>query len=91
MATNSSILAYRLPWTEEPGGLLSMESQRVRQDLATKHAYMHVAHGHQVMIYGLCLAANVSALLRTSGGNRGSQTCSQSMCVCVRAHTQRLQ
>ena len=32
MATHSSILAWRLPWTEEPGGLQSMGSQRVRQD-----------------------------------------------------------
>ena len=27
MATHSSILAWRIPWTEEPGGLLSMGSQ----------------------------------------------------------------
>ena len=27
MATHSSILAWRIPWTEEPGGLQSMESQ----------------------------------------------------------------
>ena len=32
MATLSSILAWRIPWTEEPGGLQSMESQRVRHD-----------------------------------------------------------
>ena len=32
MATHSSILAWRIPWTEEPGGLPSMELQRVRQD-----------------------------------------------------------
>ena len=30
MATHSSILAWRIPWTEEPGGLQSVESQRVR-------------------------------------------------------------
>jgi len=30
MATHSSILAWRFPWTEEPGGLQSMGSQRVR-------------------------------------------------------------
>ena len=30
MATHSSILAWRIPWTEESGGLLSMGSQRVR-------------------------------------------------------------
>ena len=32
MATHSSILAWRIPWTEEPGELLSMESHRVRHD-----------------------------------------------------------
>ena len=30
MATYSSILAWRIPWREEPGGLQSMRSQRVR-------------------------------------------------------------
>ena len=32
MATHSSILAWRIPWTEDPGGLQSMGSQRVRHD-----------------------------------------------------------
>ena len=32
MATHSSILAWRIPWTEEPGGLQSMVSQRVGHD-----------------------------------------------------------
>ena len=32
MATHSSILIWRIPWTEEPGGLQSMGSQRVRHD-----------------------------------------------------------
>ena len=32
MATHSSILAWRVPWTEEPGGLQSMGSRRVRHD-----------------------------------------------------------
>ena len=32
MATHSNILAWRIPWTEEPGGLQSMGSQRVRHD-----------------------------------------------------------
>ena len=31
-ATHSSILAWEIPWTEEPGGLQSMGSQRVRHD-----------------------------------------------------------
>ena len=36
MATHSSILAWKIPWTEEPGGLQSMGSQRVRHDWAAK-------------------------------------------------------
>ena len=32
MATHSRILAWRIPWTEQPGGLVSMESKRVRHD-----------------------------------------------------------
>ena len=36
MATHSSILAWEIPWTEEPGGLLSMRLQRVGHDLVTK-------------------------------------------------------
>ena len=35
-ATHSGILAWDIPWTEEPGGLQSMGSQRVGCDLATK-------------------------------------------------------
>ena len=36
MATHSSILAWRIPWTEEPGELQSMGSQRVRLDWVTE-------------------------------------------------------
>ena len=36
MATRSSILAWRIPWTEEPGGLQSVGSQRVGHNRATK-------------------------------------------------------
>ena len=32
MATHSSILAWRIPWTEDPGGLQSIGSQRVGHD-----------------------------------------------------------
>ena len=40
MATHFSVLAWRIPWTEEPGGLQSIESQRVgheQSDLAGTH------------------------------------------------------
>ena len=36
MATHSSILTWRIPWAEEPGGLQSTGPQRVGHDLATK-------------------------------------------------------
>ena len=42
MATHSSIHAWKMPWTEEPGGLQSMGSQRVEH---TKHTCMHT-HVH---------------------------------------------
>ena len=32
MATHASILAWKIPWTEEPGGLQSMGMQRVKHD-----------------------------------------------------------
>ena len=35
MATHSSILAWKIPWTEKPGGLQSMGSQRARHNWAT--------------------------------------------------------
>ena len=38
MATHSSILAWRIPWTEEPGRLLSTVSQRVDMTEASEHA-----------------------------------------------------
>ena len=47
LATHSSILAWKIPWTEEPGRLQSMGLQRVGHDRVTKHARMHIhAHTH---------------------------------------------
>ena len=42
MASHSSIPAWRIPWTEEPGGLQSMGSQRVRHDSATNSTVQYV-------------------------------------------------
>ena len=45
MATHSSVLAWRIPWTAEPGGLSSMGSHRVRHnwsDLAAAAAYYNI-------------------------------------------------
>ena len=41
MATCSSILAWKIPWTEEPGGLQSKCSQRVGRDLACTNTQCH--------------------------------------------------
>ena len=46
MGTHSRIFAWRIPWTEEPGGLQSMESQRVGCDWTTNtHTHTHT-HTH---------------------------------------------
>ena len=46
MATHSSVPAWRIPWTEEPGGLQSMGSQRVR------HNWNNLAHTHALYSRG---------------------------------------
>ena len=42
MATHFSILAWRIPWTEDPGGLQSMGSQRVRHNSMTSSTALHI-------------------------------------------------
>ena len=52
MATHSSILVWKIPWTEEPGGLLSIGSQRVEHgwsDLAW-HTYFY----RNLLVYPMC-------------------------------------
>ena len=41
MTSHSSITAWEIPWTEEPGELQSMGLQRVRHDLPNKHTHTH--------------------------------------------------
>ena len=66
MPTHSSILAWRIPWTEEPGGLQSLASQRVRHNWATKRAhtctYTHT-HTHTHKVWVLYLSPNLFQLL----------------------------
>ena len=59
MATHSSILAWRIPWTEEPGGLQPMGSQRVGHDWVTNTAFL-IALGHGTLCF------SQQALSRTS-------------------------
>ena len=44
MATHSSILAWEIPWMEEPGWLQSMGSQRVGHDRATQHSTAYLKY-----------------------------------------------
>ena len=49
LAAHSSILAWKIPWTEEPGGLQSMGHKTVGHDLVTKqqrqqHVYLQLGH-----------------------------------------------
>ena len=43
MATHSSILAWEIPWTVEPGRLQSMGSLRVEHDLTTKQQHISIS------------------------------------------------
>ena len=51
MATHSSVLAWRIPWIEEPGGLQSMGLQRVR------HSWEHT-HSSQSIAGSACVPAH---------------------------------
>ena len=66
MAPHSSTLAWKIPWTEEPERLQSLELQRVRHDLATEYAHthpsIHAPHPHPVsetlLLLAWCTATN---------------------------------
>ena len=52
MAAHSSILAWKISWTEEPDGLQSMGLQRVRHDLVTEHTHTHTHTHTNVILLG---------------------------------------
>ena len=56
MATHSSIRAWRIPWTEEPGGLQSMGSQKVAAMTCTgekRSKILYVNHVKQILVVNL--------------------------------------
>ena len=63
MATHCSVLAWKIPGTEEPGGLQSMRSQRVGHDLATKQQRQHCAQA-TLMGRGLVLGGEMYYFLQ---------------------------
>ena len=61
MATHSSILAWEIPWTEEPGELLGL--QRVRHNLGTKqHTNNNIVSLYFVAGGNVCSVASIAAL-----------------------------
>ena len=58
MTTHSSILACRIPWTEEPGGLQSMGMQRVRHDSTHTNKHDIILHSRT---YSKAVLSNLKA------------------------------
>ena len=75
MAAHSSILAWKVQWTEEPGRLQSKGSQRVRHDWETKHVRTHThthAHTHKCS-YSFLTTIHFEYLLRIKSDSDGIQ------------------
>ena len=68
MATHFSIFAWRIPWTEEPGGLQSMGLQRVGHDWVTNtHTHTHThTHTEFLCFYLLCYLSLLAFLTWTT-------------------------
>ena len=70
MATHSSILAWRIPWTEEPGGLWSTGSQRVIQE-RLKLWLSSFKNTFTILLFlEICLPALILACTCISGGSQ---------------------
>ena len=80
MATHSSILAWKISWTEEPGGLQSMGSQRVRHDCATNTLTNAISIQVVQTVGDSCVSASATSTLTSPvlPGNQiaASQGCS---------------
>ena len=80
MVTHSSILAWRIPWTEEPGGLQSIGSKRVRYNWSSlAHTYMYMGFASGSAVENLpvnAVDAGDTSLIpgsrRSHGGRHGS-------------------
>ena len=57
LATHSSILAWEIPWTEEPGGLQSMGSQRVGHDLVTTTTTTELINSNEALCFKVTFTA----------------------------------
>ena len=78
MATHSSILAWRIPWKEEPGGLLSMGSHRVGHDwsdLTCMHALEKEMATHSSVLAWRIPGTEEPGGLLSMGSHRGGHDC----------------
>ena len=66
MATHSSILAWKIPWTEEPGRLQSMGSLRIGHDWATFTFHFHELE-KEMATYSSVLAWRIPGMGETGG------------------------
>ena len=55
MATHSSILAWRIPWAEEPGGYSPWDHKELNTAEATEHAHSHALKWYQDSEEGVCV------------------------------------
>ena len=63
MATHASILAWKIPWTEEPGGLQSMGLKRVGCDQARARRHTHThTHTHTELVYNVVVVSGVQQI-----------------------------
>ena len=66
METHSSILTWRIPWTEEPGRLQSIGSQRVRHNWITEHSYVIVRSHCNYKMYLMSPISPTNTILKKS-------------------------
>ena len=62
MATHSSSLAWKIPWTEEPSNLQSKESHRVRHDWAHTHRHLKMYVWVECWIFSHCLQCGLCVM-----------------------------
>ena len=62
MATQSNILAWKIPWTEEPGRLQSIASQRGGHDLATEQAIFRPVELCAGLLHPALILVNIHVL-----------------------------
>ena len=76
--THSSILAWKIPWKEEPGRLQCLGSQRVGHDLGTERIYMQRKSGGLILGNLFSLSAPQHLHLQAGEIISGSKACHES-------------